>query len=332
MRKLTWVFILMLLLTSCSKEMQNEDLGLDETAEASIDAIELVESAPIDINIGVSGGGMSYFTVKQFFEVKSYDDNINFNYNIYYAFGMLERDLEAKKIDIGLLPLDRLLLMEDAFIDYKIVGIVSMGYPKLVSAKPNTTLESIKKKNLDVYYEHELFLKNLLREEGLNPDTDVNIVVWNDGEKMLEAYEKGEIENAMFNTDLYQRILAEGYRADTIMDVDAYINKSIGIVSGVPNGVLVIRKTILEAYPEVCEAFEEDMQKNNNWISRSNEEAAVYAQQLGLVDEKKEYIRFLNVEKYYYEPMETSKYKLKKYFLWVDNYLSSDYELINLLN
>lgn len=331
MKRITGFLILMVLLMGCSKGVEDVSLPMEANKEVN-DAIELVESAPIDINIGVSGGGMSYFTVKQFFEMKSYDANMNFNYNIYYAFGMLEKDLEANNIDIGLLPLDRLLLMEGALIDYKIMGIVSMGYPKLIASKANTTLESIKKKNLDVYYEHELFLKNLLKDQGIDPDYDVNIVVWNDGDKMLEAYKKGEIENAMVNMDLYQKVLSEGYKPYQIIDVDAYVSKSISLVSGVPNGVLVIRKTIVDAYPEMCDAFEADMEKNNSWISRSNEEAAVYAQQLGLIEEKEAYIRYLNTENYYYEPMEMSKYKLKKYFSWVDNYLSSNYELFNLLN
>lgn len=327
-KNIIWILLAITLLTSCSAFENTSPRTEDENLEnmENIGA-ELIEAAPIEMNMAFSSGGMSLFSVKQFYEQKSYNDAIRFNYSMYHAVEGLERDMYDKKVDMGLMPLDFLLQTGTALSDYRIVGLVSSTFPQFVSREKGVTLDSLKRSNVDVFYEHELFFRTFLKENGMNSNSDINVVVWTDEEKMISAYKEGEIKHAFFSMAQSQKLISEGIELNAVLDLSSFIINKLGFNGGVPTGVFVVRKDILEIYPEVVASFENDLLYNNKWLVRNYDAAKVYAQQLELVPEGFDYMKYLGTADYYYEPVQIAKYKFKKYYKWIDNYLTKDVKL-----
>lgn len=327
-KNIIWILLAMTVLTSCSAFENSSPQAEVETVEIEEKlTTELIEAAPIEMNIAVSSGGMALFSVRQFYEQKSYSESLQFNYSMYHSSEGLERDMSDKKVDMGLMPLDFLLQTGGALSDYKIMGLVSTAFPQFVSKEKGVTLDQLKKKNVDVFYEHELFFRAFLQENGINPNSDVNVVVWTDEEKMIETYKDGKIDYALFSMAQSQKLIGQGVELNTVLDLNSFIINKLGSNGGIPTGVFVVRKDILAIYPEVAVSFENDLLYNNKWLVRNYDAAKVYARQLELVEENFDYMKFLGTAEYYYEPVQVSKYKFKKYYKWVDNYLTDDVEL-----
>lgn len=322
------LIVLQMLMTSCTPSKENVNIIDDNTEKTSEShQRELIESAQIEINIGVSSGSMALYTAKQFYEQKMSYEKMNFNYEIFYSESAIEDSLFSSSLDIGVLPLDNLLLMEGILSKYKIVGVASTTYPQLITNDSSATLESLYKENINVFYEHELFLKKYLSSEGINPSKDLNVIVWDNEEKMVKAYKDGKIKYGMFSMSQYQRLIADDALSYPLVDMTTYTINKLGFNGGIPTGVLVIRNEILELYPELCQAFESELIGNNTWIHKNVDEAKVFSKQLNLIDDTFDFGKFLATGNYYYEPSETSKHRLKRYFKWIDNYLSTEFEL-----
>ena len=132
----------------------------------------------------------------------------------------------------------------------------------------------------------EYVLAYLLRENGLDPETDVEIV-WQTAEEVQAALLTGEAKFAMLPVPAATAVQIQAKQTEdrdvvSALDLTEEWNKvtSDGVLTMT---TVVVRTEFAQEHPEAVEAFLEDYQASIEYVNHNVEEAAALVEQYGIV-------------------------------------------------
>ncbi len=132
----------------------------------------------------------------------------------------------------------------------------------------------------------EYVLEYLLRENGLDPETDVEIV-WQTAEEVQAAMLTGEARFAMLPVPAATAVQIQAKQTEdrdvlSVLDLTEEWNKvtSDGVLTMT---TVVVRTEFAEEHPEAVEAFLEDYQASIEYVNNNVEEASLLVEEYGIV-------------------------------------------------
>ena len=129
----------------------------------------------------------------------------------------------------------------------------------------------------------EYALRYLLTENGIDPDEDVDIQWKSEHSECVAALATGAVSVALLPQPFVT--VAQGKIAGLRMALD--LNDAWNALdngSGLITGVIIGRKSAVEADPEVVEAFLEEYAASVEWVNANTAEAAELIGEYGIVD------------------------------------------------
>lgn len=129
----------------------------------------------------------------------------------------------------------------------------------------------------------EFALRYLLQQNGLDPDSSVNIEWKSEHAECVSALAAGTAEAALlpqpFVTAAQGKLENLRIALDLTAEWEALDNGSAMIT-----GVVIARRAFVEEHPETAAAFLEDCAKSVDWVNANTAEAAALTGSMGIID------------------------------------------------
>ncbi len=130
----------------------------------------------------------------------------------------------------------------------------------------------------------EFALNFLLEKNGLNPETDVDVVYKTESTEVASLLQSGEASIALLPQPFVTSVLAQNENLRVALDVTEEWNK-VGDGSMLTMGCIVVQKKFAQEHPEALErfleAYEESVEFSND--QSTLEQAAQYAEKFGVL-------------------------------------------------
>lgn len=271
------IVLLALLLVGCETYYKStEPVGTPQKIDAKIEFVE-DESASIFVNVAIEDQSLAYGAIKLIFEQPQLHEGYFLDYKSYQTTSVLTRHLVDGNAEIALVSLSTALNVNSLGGRYKLVGIVH-GEPLRLYSKRNVNgLDSFSGQEIHLLNEDLQHVSAILMSQGIHPQTDVKLTVWNNLDALEEAYLHGRVINLATKNDMPGEFL----------DLSVYLEKAFGYAKGYPKGVLLVRDPIHISYSDLIVEVYTALDEGIEWLNTSEEIAISYAQQLGISSKNK---------------------------------------------
>ena len=257
---LLMVFILMFALAGCGKSVAEE---------------------PQDINIASLKGPTSIGLVKLYDDMDNKKTLNNYKYKIVSTPDEIVAGLSKGEIDVAAIPsnLAAVLYNKTEGKLLQVADINTLGVLNFASKSDNIKdIKGIKGKTVILSGKGatpEVLTRYLLKENGINPDTDVNLVFKSEHAEVVSDLAKGDENTVAVLPEPFLTVASKKVPLKSVISFDSLWEK-INPNKNVVTGVLVVRKEFLqdEKHKKAFEKFLEDYKASVEYVNKNVDDAA----------------------------------------------------------
>ena len=217
------------------------------------------------------------------------DENIRIDYEMQKSPDLLVAEILKEGADIAIVPSNLAAQAFNKGLSYKILGTSTWGAMYLTSTEDINDFEDLRGREIYTFGKGltpDIVLRYILSNNGIDPDSDVNIIYLNSAAEMGPVFLSGKASLALLPEPLLSVVMAKKEDAKIIFDLNQEWANISGAKKGFPQSSLIIKTDLIENNKEFVEAFIESYETSRIWAIENQDELGEYAEELGINVEK----------------------------------------------
>lgn len=289
MKKSLWILLLigiMIVGVSCSAP-EETPIVQDEstTPEATAPQLAPENVAPLDVRVVAPEGATTIAMLKMIYEQPDLLENVTLNYESMNSTDLLASEIIAENVDFAIVPTNLAIKLYNKGVPYEMVSMNTHGNLYMITSQTYTSWEDIKGQDIYMIGQGlvpDLIFRSLLKANGLDPETDVNLIYLAGAAEVGPTYISGKSTITIMPEPVLSTLDVKGVQYNLLFDFQEEYDAISGFEGGYPQSGLIVRKTIADSYPELVEAFASALDESATWLIENPEMAASYAEHLEL--------------------------------------------------
>ncbi len=263
-RKITLIIMVMvavLSLTSCMMETKVEQMKVVVPAGAT--AISIVK--PMKDTVDINGTTVQY-------EVVPTTD-------------LIVARLTAKEADFAIVPVNLAAQLYQKQMPYKLSSVVTWGNLYIATGEDIEGWESLKGEDIYMMGKGlvpDIVFRTLLKENGLDPDTDVNIIYLSGGTELAPNFLSGNAKISMLPEPVLTTVKMKKQDTKILLDLQEEWNKAFGSELGYPQAGIFVKEELIQKNPRLVKEFLSVIDEGMEWVNNNAVDAGKYAEELEL--------------------------------------------------
>lgn len=194
---------------------------------------------------------------------------------------MLAPTVINEKADAVLLPTNLASVLMNKDVPYKIAGASIWGTLYVVSTEDISEWHDVKGGSITTFgrgLTPDVLLQYLLKENGVDPDVDVDITYLAGGTEIAPAFLSGQAKTAVMPEPMLTTVLAKDENAKVVLDFQKEWARVTGSDGSYPQAVWVLRDGFIEEQPQAAAALMGVLDESALWVNEYPEETGALAE------------------------------------------------------
>lgn len=178
-----------------------------------------------------------------------------------------------KESDIGIVPSNLAGQLYNKNLNYKIIGTVGWGSFYIVSREDIKDIKDLKGKKIYTMGKGltpDIILQTILKENGINPDKDLQINYLSGGSELAPMYLAGKIDMIMVSEPALSKIISKDKKSKINFDMNNEWKKIFKDDMGFPQSTLIIKENLIKEEPEFVSEFINELENSIEFIYSKN--------------------------------------------------------------
>lgn len=258
---LLFVVIIAVFLVSCKAETGPEQIKV--VAPAGATAISIAKPMKDTLEIGGT---------KVLYEVVPSTD-------------LIVARLTAKEADFAIVPVNLAAQLYRKEMPYMLTSVVTWGNLFVASSEELNGWDALK--GQDIYMMGkglvpDIVFRTLLKENGLDPDKDVNLIYLSGATELAPNFISGKAKISILPEPSLTTVKMKKSDTHVLLDLQEEWNKAFGTDAGYPQAGILVKNDLIKSNPELVKQYIGILEEGMNWLNENAGEAGVYAEELDL--------------------------------------------------
>ena len=259
------IFLSLLLIFSCGKENTAKETNNNSNEKAVVKFI-FPDGLPALAVLGMYSGD------------KQFEDSVKIEYEKSATVETLVGSLlTGDENIIAIVPSSLAAQLYNKNMGYKILGTVSWGSLYLVSSENAKGLEDLKNKKIGIIgrgQTPDIVFRSILSKNNINPES-LDLEYFGSGTELANAVAAGKIKTAVLPEPAASVLMKKNADVKIMLSLNDEWKKLYSNRYGFPQAALIVRKEVLEKYPDIAEKLVKELEEQEKWLrgEESKEEA-----------------------------------------------------------
>lgn len=279
------VVIMLSLFVGCGKEEVQEDLKDANTIDN-----EEIQNQSQTIKFFYRDGIPALTVAKLVKENPSLKEGVVVDYEMLGSPDLLVTKILKGEADIAIAPSNLVAQAYNKNLPYRLMGTSVWGTLYLASTEDIKSIEDLKGKEIYSFGKGltpDIVFRYVLSENGINPESDININYLNSASELGPAFISGKTNLAMLPEPLATNIMSKKEDTKIIFDINKEWGTIVGTDKGYPQASLIIKSDLIDKDIEFVENFIKAYEESMTWANENPEKLGEYAEELELGIDKK---------------------------------------------
>jgi len=213
-------------------------------------------------------------------------DGTKVEYEVVPTTDLIVARLTSKEADFAVVPINLAAQLYRKNVPYKLVSVVTWGNLFIASSENIKGWESLK--GQDVYLMGkglvpDIVFRALLKENGLDPDKDVNLIYLSGATELAPNFLNGTAKISMLPEPVLSTVKTKKPDTNVFLDLQEEWKKAFGLErSGYPQAGIVVKEELINNDPQLVKNYISVLADGMKWINENPGEAGRIAEELEL--------------------------------------------------
>jgi NitT/TauT family transport system substrate-binding protein len=215
-------------------------------------------------------------------------DGINetvINYEVVPTTDLIVARLTAKEADFAVVPVNLAAQLHQRKMPYKLVSVVTWGNLYIAATENLEGWEALKGEDIYLMGKGlvpDIVFRTLLKENGLDPDNDVNLIYLSGATELAPNFISGKAKISMLPEPVLSTVKMKKDDTYVLLDLQEEWSKVFGTTGGYPQAGIFVKEDLINNYPSFVKQYIQVLEDGMKWINENPAEAGVYAEELEL--------------------------------------------------
>ncbi len=206
-------------------------------------------------------------------------------YDVLKTPDLLAASILKEEADIAMVPTNLAAQAYNKDLPYVIAGTSTWGNLYVAGTEDVQTVADLKDKALHTFGKGltpELVLLMILQDNGLNPETDMDIQYMGSAAEVGPFLLSGQASLGVLPEPALSGVVIKGEGIKVLLDLNSLWAEAKGVPKGYPQACLVIKKSLIEENPEFVENFLLEYNNSIQWANENPEALGDISEELAL--------------------------------------------------
>lgn len=239
---------------------------------------------PEKLNVVAPAGATAISIAKPMKDIAEID-GIPVQYEVVPTTDLIVARLTAKEADFAVVPVNLAAQLYQKKLPYKLASVVTWGNLFIASRDPLEGWEALKGKDIYMMGKGlvpDIVFRTLLKENGLDPDQDVNLIYLSGGTELAPNFLAGKAEVSMLPEPVLTTVKMKQPETHVMLDLQQEWNKAFNTESGYPQAGIFVKDELVQNAPSLVEKYLKSIEEGMGWLNENPAEAGQVAEELEL--------------------------------------------------
>lgn len=239
---------------------------------------------PEKLNVVAPAGATAISIAKPMKDIAEID-GIPVQYEVVPTTDLIVARLTAKEADFAVVPVNLAAQLYQKKLPYKLASVVTWGNLFIASRDPLEGWEALKGKDIYMMGKGlvpDIVFRTLLKENGLDPDQDVNLIYLSGGTELAPNFLAGKAEVSMLPEPVLTTVKMKQPETHVMLDLQQEWNKAFDTESGYPQAGIFVKDELVQNAPSLVEKYLKSIEEGMGWLNENPAEAGQVAEELEL--------------------------------------------------
>lgn len=235
------------------------------------------------INVAVPDGAPAISISKLAYDNKEFAKGTTTNYQVVKSPSLMAEKLISGEADIAIVPTNLAAVLSKKGVDVKLAGAVVWGVLYLITSEDIESWEDLKGKEIFMLgrgLTPDVTLRYILKNNGIDPETDVTFRYVESGMELAPAFIMGKSTVTIMPEPMLTKVLSKKKDTKIFADIQEEWKKLSPSNKSYPQASLVISGKLLEENPEYVKNFIAEFAAGISWINENPTEAGQYTEEI----------------------------------------------------
>lgn len=206
-------------------------------------------------------------------------------YEIVPTTDLIVARLTAKEADFAIVPVNLAAQLYQKEMPYKLTSVITWGNLYIASQEKLEGWDALK--GQDIYMMGkglvpDIVFRTLLKENGLDPDNDVNLIYLSGATELAPNFIAGKAHISMLPEPVLTTVKMKKDDTHVFLDLQEEWNKAFGSTNGFPQAGIFVKEDLLNENANLVKDYIQVLEDGMNWLNENAAEAGTYAEELEL--------------------------------------------------
>jgi len=194
--------------------------------------------------------------------------------------------ITSKEADFAVVPVNLAAQLYQKNIPYKLTSVVTWGNLYIASSENIQGWEALK--GQDIYLMGkglvpDIVFRTLLKENGLNPDEDVNLIYLSGATELAPNFLNGTAKISMLPEPVLSTVKTKKPETNVYLDLQEEWKKTFGLSqAGYPQAGILVNEDLINSDPQLVKDYIKVLADGMKWVNENPKEAGIIAEELEL--------------------------------------------------
>lgn len=207
-------------------------------------------------------------------------------YEIVPTTDLIVARLTSKEADFAVVPVNLAAQLYQKKVPYKLTSVVTWGNLFIASSEDIEGWDALK--GQDIYLMGkglvpDIVFRTLLKENGLDPDKDVNLTYLSGATELAPNFLNGNAKISMLPEPVLSTVKTKKPDTNVFLDLQEEWKKAFGLTkTGYPQAGIVVKEDLINNDPQLVKDYIKVLADGMDWINENPKEAGEIAEELEL--------------------------------------------------
>jgi len=234
----------------------------------------------------VTPSGATAISISKAMKDTSEINGTKVQYEVVPTTDLIVARITAKEADFAVVPVNLAAQLYQKNLPYKLTSVVTWGNIFIASSENIEGWEALK--GQDVYLMGkglvpDIVFRTLLKENGLNPDEDVNLIYLSGATELAPNFLSGNAKISMLPEPVLSTVKTKKPDTNVFLDLQEEWKKAFGLSkTGYPQAGILVKEDLIKSDPELVKDYIKVLADGMDWINENPKEAGQIAEELEL--------------------------------------------------
>jgi NitT/TauT family transport system substrate-binding protein len=242
------------------------------------------EKKPDQLSVSAPAGATAISIAKPMKDTAE-TDGIPVHYEVVPTTDLIVARLTAKEADIAIVPVNLAAQLYQKKLPYKLTSVVTWGNLFIASQEQLEGWDALRGKDIYMMGKGlvpDIVFRTLLKENGLDPDKDVNLVYLSGATELAPNFLAGKAAVSMLPEPVLTTVKMKKPETHVMLDLQQEWNKVYETEMGYPQAGIFVKDELIQNAPELVGNYLKVIEDGMVWLNENPAEAGLYAQELEL--------------------------------------------------